>query len=141
MSELYVILIAIILYFTSGFTDFWLKERTIQKVGYENIPKFLKHSHGWHYFIISIWLVPMILFAFVLNWKFALCIIPFYTEDFIYFSLAYIFYGRWFQENVPYLHDNIGWYMKIVGKDFPRKNLYKIYSLQLTLTILLFLIF
>lgn len=141
MNNLYIILIAFALYFVSGFVDFWFKERAIQKLGYRNIPKYFSHEEGWHYYIISIWVIPMVGFSIIYDWKFLLCMIPFYTEDFIYFSLAYIFYGRWFQESVPYLHDNIGWYMKIVGKDFPRKNLYRIYSLQLSIAFVLFLIF
>ncbi|MCZ7556709.1 MAG: hypothetical protein M5R41_09950 [Bacteroidia bacterium] len=130
-------------YLVAGTVDFTLKEVTKRRLFargglWSDMPRWLLHEHRWHIFITALWMLPQLILVLVFGWPWQIILgwLVFYTEDTVYYLLTRIVYGgpheggRIFPPQLHWLHGNIGWYKRIVGESFPRKNFLRILALQ-----------
>jgi MFS family permease len=140
-------------YFIAGFVDFWMKERTKRRLyregkGWADMPAYLLHEHGWHWYITGIWIVLLIVQVVVLGgpWQILLGALLFYTEDLAYYIFTRIAYGgteerKFLPPRLPWLHGNITAYRRLVGDDYPRRKFLIVYAGQWIAFAILFLAF
>jgi hypothetical protein len=140
-------------YTIAGFVDFFFKERTKRRVYAEggkwsDVPAYLKHEHGWHWWITLSWVVPQLAAVLLMNWPWQILFGPliFYTEDLVYYILTFFVYGgtydtrRFLPDHVPWLHGGLSFYARLVGDRFPRRTFLIVYALQwMLLTVCLIL--
>ena len=154
MMQLLEILAAIFIpYLIAGTIDFSFKEVTKRRLfarggKWSEMPRWLMHGRGWHFYITSLWIFGYLLLVFVLNWPWQILLvwIAFYTEDVVYYLLTSLVYGGpyadkgLFPRQLYWLHGNIGWYKRIVGASFPRRNFLRVLALQYVLLALALLL-
>jgi hypothetical protein len=129
-------------YFISGFVDFWIKERTKRRLyragkSWADMPAYLLHEHGWHWYITSIWVVLLIVQVLLLGgpWQILLGVLIFSTEDIAYYVFTWIAFGgtekgEFLPSEVPWLHGDIAVYRRLVGDNYPRRNFLIVYAAQ-----------
>jgi hypothetical protein len=130
-------------YLVAGFVDFFFKERVKRKVyrqggGWSNVPAYLKHDRGWHWWITAIWITMLFADVLLLDWPVQILFgaLIFYTEDLFYYIFTWLVYRgtydtrKFLPADLPWLHGNIRGYMRIVGDRFPRRNFLRVYALQ-----------
>ena len=147
------ILVILIFFAYAGFFDFITKEVTkqdfIDQHGKEYflknysllMPPVMSHSRGWFVWITLIWMLPIFVLSAIYDWRFMSALLLFYTEDVFYYIYTYFTYGTFIPKEVPWLHAGMSWYKKIVGEKFPRKNFYIVYSIQIILFIIFWILF
>ncbi len=150
-----IIILAAILapYFISGFADFWIKERTKRRLyregkGWADMPAYLLHEHGWHWYITSIWVVLLLVQVLVFGgpWQILLGVLIFSTEDIAYYVFTWIAFGgtekrEFLPAELPWLHGDLAFYRRIVGDLYPRRNFLIVYAVQWVIFVILLVAF
>ena len=129
-------------FFIAGFVDFWMKERTKRRLkrlgkGWSDMPAYLMHEQGWHWYISGIWAALLIVQVAVFGgpWQILLGAVIFSTEDIAYYCFTWVAYrgtmrGEFLPAELPWLHGGIPLLRLLVGDRFPRRNFLLFYLAQ-----------
>lgn len=130
-------------FFLAGYVDFHFKERTKRSLyaagkKWSDMPRYLLHEHGWHWWITAIWIAGMLIEVLLLGlpWQLLFGGLLFYTEDIVYYLFTWLRFGgthdsgSFLPHELPWLHGDIPLYKRLTGDTFPRRRFLRIYAVQ-----------